>query len=83
MPAPLLKTASASPGIPEINRAVAPMSSALVVVLLALMLGAQPVTTDLYLAALPAITESLSAPMSQAQLTLNLRCRCMVKSQTA
>ena len=47
-----------------------PMSANLVVFLLALLLGIQPVTTDLYLPALPALTQNLSASMSQAQLTL-------------
>lgn len=47
-----------------------PMSANLVVFLLALLLGIQPVTTDLYLPVLPALTQSLSASMSQAQLTL-------------
>lgn len=46
------------------------MSTPLVVVLLALLLGLQPVTTDLYLPALPAITEGFGAGMGQAQLTL-------------
>ncbi len=48
----------------------AAMSPALVVVMLALLLGIQPVTTDLYLPALPALTEGFGAPVSQAQLTL-------------
>lgn len=46
------------------------MSPALTVLLLSLLLGLQPVTTDLYLPALPALTEGFGAPMSQAQLTL-------------
>ncbi len=46
------------------------MPSKLVVLLLALLLGLQPVTTDLYLPALPAITEGFGAGMGQAQLTL-------------
>jgi DHA1 family bicyclomycin/chloramphenicol resistance-like MFS transporter len=46
------------------------MSPALVVLVLALLLGIQPVTTDLYLPALPALTEGFGAPVSQAQLTL-------------
>ena len=50
---------------------VAPMPPALVVVILAMLLGIQPVTTDLYLPALPALTVNFSAPMSQAQLTLS------------
>lgn len=41
-----------------------------VVVFLALLLGLQPVTTDLYLPALPGLTQELGAAMSQAQLTL-------------
>ena len=40
------------------------MSRHFVVVLLALLLGLQAVTTDLYLPALPAIRESLGASMS-------------------
>ena len=38
---------------------------------LALLLGLQPVTTDLFLPALPALTKALAAPMSQAQLTMS------------
>ena len=47
------------------------MPPGLVVVILAALLGIQPITTDLYLPALPALTGSFSAPMSQAQLTLS------------
>ena len=47
------------------------MSPALVVLTLALLLGIQPVTTDLYLPALPALTSGFGAHMSQAQLTLS------------
>jgi DHA1 family bicyclomycin/chloramphenicol resistance-like MFS transporter len=46
------------------------MSPGMVVLVLTLMLGLQPITTDLYLPALPALTQGFSAPMSQAQLTL-------------
>jgi len=46
------------------------MSRSLIVLILALLLGLQPVTTDLYLPALPAITEGFGAGMVQAQLTL-------------
>ena len=42
-----------------------------VVFILALLLGIQPVTTDLYLPALPAITEGFGATMAQAQFTLS------------
>ena len=47
------------------------MSTALVVLVLSLLLGIQPVTTDLYLPALPALTDGFGAPMTQAQLTLS------------
>lgn len=46
------------------------MHASLVVVMLSLLLGLQPITTDLYLPALPALTAGFGAPMSQAQLTL-------------
>jgi MFS transporter, DHA1 family, multidrug resistance protein len=46
------------------------MSRAFVVALLALLLGLQAVTTDLYLPALPAIGASLNASMGEIQLTL-------------
>lgn len=40
------------------------------VLTLALLLGIQPVTTDLFLPALPTITDGFGASMAQAQLTL-------------
>ncbi|HSV55135.1 MAG TPA: multidrug effflux MFS transporter [Burkholderiaceae bacterium] len=46
------------------------MAPGLVVLVLSLLLGIQPVTTDLYLPALPALTEGFGAPVAQAQLTL-------------
>jgi MFS transporter, DHA1 family, multidrug resistance protein len=46
------------------------MQAHLVVLFLSLLLGIQPITTDLYLPALPAITEGFGATMGQAQLTL-------------
>ncbi len=46
------------------------MQANLVVLFLSLLLGVQPITTDLYLPALPAITEGFGATMGQAQLTL-------------
>jgi DHA1 family bicyclomycin/chloramphenicol resistance-like MFS transporter len=54
----------------------APMSraappTALVVTVLSLLLGLQPVTTDLYLPGLPALAAHFSAPMSVAQFTLS------------
>lgn len=48
-----------------------PMTAGLIVLILSLLLGIQPVTTDLYLPALPALQESLGASMAQAQLTLS------------
>lgn len=47
------------------------MNPALVVLFLSLLLGIQPITTDLYLPALPVITEAFGAEMSLAQLTLS------------
>jgi MFS transporter, DHA1 family, multidrug resistance protein len=47
------------------------MSAGLIVLILSMLLGIQPVTTDLYLPALPALTEGFGASMSQAQLTLS------------
>lgn len=46
------------------------MTAGVVVLILAALLGIQPVTTDLYLPALPALTEGFGASMAQAQLTL-------------
>ncbi len=46
------------------------MSPGLVVLLLALLLGTQPITTDLYLPVLPALTAELGATVGQGQLTL-------------
>ncbi len=47
------------------------MSPGLVVLVLSLLLGLQPVTTDLYLPALPTLTQEFGAAMPQAQLTLS------------
>jgi MFS transporter, DHA1 family, multidrug resistance protein len=47
------------------------MPTGLIVLMLAMLLGIQPVTTDLYLPALPALAGSFAAPMSQVQLTLS------------
>lgn len=46
------------------------MSPGLVVLVLSLLLGLQPVTTDLYLPALPAIARDFGAAPAQAQLSL-------------
>ena len=45
------------------------MSPALVIALLALLLGMQPLTTDLYLPALPMVSTELGATVAQAQST--------------
>ena len=47
------------------------MSQATVVFILALLMGIQPITTDLYLPALPAIAEVFGATVAQAQYTLS------------
>jgi len=39
---------------------------------LALLLGLQPVATDVFLPALPALTRALGAPLAQAQLTMSV-----------
>lgn len=52
------------------------MNPATVVLLLTLLLGIQPVTTDLYLPALPILTRDLAATVSSAQLTLSALIIC-------
>lgn len=47
------------------------MSPSLIIVLLSLLLGMQPMATDLYLPALPAIKLEFGAALSQVQLTLS------------
>ena len=47
------------------------MTAGLIVLMLSTLLGIQPVTTDLYLPALPMLTESFASPMPLAQLTLS------------
>jgi DHA1 family bicyclomycin/chloramphenicol resistance-like MFS transporter len=46
------------------------MPPVLIVLSLSLLLGLQPITTDLYLPALPALRQELGAGMAQTQLTL-------------
>jgi MFS transporter, DHA1 family, multidrug resistance protein len=57
------------------------MPASLVVWFTSLFLGLQPVTTDLYLPALPSMTQSLGASMPQAQLTLSTLLLCFGISQ--
>jgi MFS transporter, DHA1 family, multidrug resistance protein len=47
------------------------MSPTLIIVMLSMLLGIQPVATDLYLPALPAIKAEFGAELSQVQLTLS------------
>jgi MFS transporter, DHA1 family, multidrug resistance protein len=47
-----------------------PAAAPHIVLMLSLLLGLQPITTDLYLPALPALATDLGASMQQAQLTL-------------
>lgn len=56
---------------PALTQPTSNLPAGLMVWLLALLLGIQPVTTDLYLPALPALASSLGAPMAHAQLTLS------------
>ena len=64
MPSPL-----SPPDIPP-TAAKPATSPGMLVLILSVLLGVQPVTTDLYLPALPALTAGFAAPMAQAQLTL-------------
>ena len=57
------------------------MSAPVVVVLLTLLLGIQPITTDLYLPALPTLQRDLGASMSATQLTLSALIICFGLAQ--
>jgi MFS transporter, DHA1 family, multidrug resistance protein len=57
------------------------MPASLVVWFTSLFLGLQPITTDLYLPALPSMTQALGASMPQAQLTLSALLLCFGISQ--
>ena len=57
------------------------MSGALVVVVLTLLFGLQPVTTDLYLPSLPTLQVDLGASVASAQLTLSALIVCFGLSQ--
>jgi MFS transporter, DHA1 family, multidrug resistance protein len=59
------------------------MSSSTVVLALTLLLGIQPVATDLYLPALPTLTQAFGASMSDAQLTLSALIICLGLGQLA
>ena len=47
------------------------MQAGLLILLLSLAIGLQPVSTDLYLPALPSLTRDLGAPVAAGQLTLS------------
>ncbi len=47
------------------------MNPLLIVSVLAMLLGVQPITTDLYLPALPGLAADLGSPMTRTQLTLS------------
>jgi DHA1 family bicyclomycin/chloramphenicol resistance-like MFS transporter len=53
------------------HSSVISMSPGMIVLLLSLLLGLQPITTDLYLPALPLLRADLGASMAQTQLTLS------------
>ena len=59
------------------------MSPTTVVLMLTLLLGIQPITTDLYLPALPALAGALGAGMGAAQLTLSALIICFGVAQLA
>jgi DHA1 family bicyclomycin/chloramphenicol resistance-like MFS transporter len=57
------------------------MSPTTVVLMLTLLLGIQPITTDLYLPALPALAGALGASMGATQLTLSALIICFGVAQ--
>ncbi|HEV7915521.1 MAG TPA: MFS transporter, partial [Albitalea sp.] len=57
------------------------MSPPVVVVMLTLLLGIQPITTDLYLPALPTLATQLNAGVGAAQLTLSALIICFGAAQ--
>jgi len=63
------------------STAPAGMSPAVVVVMLTLLLGIQPITTDLYLPALPTLQRELGASVNAAQLTLSVLVGCFGLAQ--
>jgi DHA1 family bicyclomycin/chloramphenicol resistance-like MFS transporter len=57
------------------------MTPLVIVAMLVLLLGIQPVTTDLYLPALPSLPRELGASVGQAQLTLSVLIICFGLAQ--
>ncbi len=54
-----------------VNAAAPRVSHAVAALALSLLLGLQPITTDVYLPALPMLARALDAPMSAVQLTMS------------
>lgn len=71
MSAPSVTAAARATPAASAPFAPVPIQPGLAILVLALLLSIQPVTTDLYLPALPALTRSLGAPVAAAQLTLS------------
>jgi DHA1 family bicyclomycin/chloramphenicol resistance-like MFS transporter len=63
-------------GVPARAARREPMAAPLVVAILTLLLGIQPVTTDLYLPSLPTLQRELGAGVAAAQLTLSTLIIC-------
>ncbi|MEO5697874.1 MAG: multidrug effflux MFS transporter [Burkholderiaceae bacterium] len=59
------------------------MTPAIVVVTITLLLGLQPITTDVYLPALPSLQRDLGASVGATQLTLSVLIICFGLSQLA
>ncbi len=57
------------------------MPPAVIVMMLTLLLGIQPIMTDLYLPALPGLTRELATSVSSAQLTLSVLVICFGLAQ--
>lgn len=70
-----------NPAVATVAAARGPLAGPLVVLVLALLLGIQPVTTDLYLPALPALRDGFGVPMTAAQMTLSVLLVCFGVSQ--
>jgi MFS transporter, DHA1 family, multidrug resistance protein len=68
-------------GADSTGRASSGMTRAVLVTVLVMLLGIQPVTTDLYLPALPKLTRELGAGMGAAQLTLSALIICFGLAQ--
>jgi len=57
------------------------MTPPVIVLMLTLLLGIQPITTDLYLPALPTVQRELGASVAAAQLTLSALIICFGLAQ--